>query len=223
VLAGRYHDATATPGGGPFAIHEGETSVGEQYLAAIEAARRTIYLENQFIASPAILVALAAALDRGVEIVFLVPAMPMAEFCAQRRDPRAAAFFAQLSDLGRHPHFTLAGLAASCGDGRYEDVYVHAKAALVDDVWGTIGSTNVLNRSFQGDTELNASFWDAGTARNLRSVLFREHLGLDTGTLDDRAALARFREIAHANRARRERRQPLAGLAFALDPVSYGL
>jgi len=64
--------------------------------------------------------------------------------------------------------------------GRYQDVYVHAKAALVDDAWATIGSTNVASRSFYADTELNASLWDPGTARALRAALFREHLGVDT-------------------------------------------
>src|SRR5439155_924950 len=93
---------------------------------------------------------------------------------AARRDPRAAALFAQLATLGRHPRFTLAGLAASLGGGRYQDVYVHAKAALVDDAWATIGSTNVASRSFYADTELNASLWDPGTARGLRCAPFRQ-------------------------------------------------
>jgi phosphatidylserine/phosphatidylglycerophosphate/cardiolipin synthase-like enzyme len=223
VHAGRYLDPTPPPGRAPFPIAMGEESVLEQYMAAIDGARRSIYLENQFIASPAVLAGLGAALERGVEVVFLVPAVPMREFCASRRDPRYASFFAQLTDLGRHPRFTLAGLAASCGDGRYEDVYVHAKAALVDDAWGTIGSANVMNRSFHGDTELNASFWDAATVRALRAALFAEHLGIDTAALDDCAALARFAEVARANRSRRARREPLAGLAFALDPGCYGL
>ena len=106
--------------------------------------------------------------------------------------------------------------------GRYQHVYVHAKAALVDDAWATIGSTNVAPRSFYADTELNASLWDPGTARSLRCALFREHLGVDTAALDERAALALFRDIARANRDRRVRGEPLQGLAFALDPARYG-
>ena len=141
---------------------------------------------------------------------------------AARADPRAAPFFAQLEALGRHPNFTLAGLAASCAGGRYQDVYVHAKAALVDDRWVTIGSTNVAGRSFHADTELNVSFWDAGAARALRVTLLREHLDVDTDSLDDRAALAVFQEVARANRDRRRRGEPLQGLAVALDPARYG-
>ena len=39
--------------------------------------------------------------------------------------------------------------------------------------------------------------------------------------LDDRAALALYREIARANRARRIAGQPREGLALALDPATY--
>jgi len=99
---------------------------------------------------------------------------------------------------------------------------VHAKAALVDDAWATVGSTNVANRSFYADTELNASLWDEGTARALRVALFGEHLDVDTAALDARAALALFRDVARANRERRTRGGPLQGLAFALEPARYG-
>ena len=222
VRAEHYRDPTAAPGAAPFAIEGGERSVLEQYLAAVEAARRAIYLENQFLHAPEVLAGLEAALARGVEVVFLVPAVPMPEIGAARRDPRAAALFAQLEVLGRHPCFTLAGLAASGGAARYQDIYIHAKAALVDDAWATIGSTNVASRSFYGDTELNASFWDARATRALRCALLREHLGVDTADLDAAAALVRFREVARANRERRARGEPLQGLAFALDPARYG-
>lgn len=222
VRPDRYRDATAAPGAAPFPIDGGERSVLEQYLAAIEAARRTIYLENQFLHAPEVLAGLEAALARGVEVVFLVPGVPMPEIGAARRDPRAAALFAQLEALGRHPRFTLAGLVTPGGAAGYQDVYVHAKAALVDDLWATIGSANVASRSFYGDTELNASFWDAAVTRGLRCTLFREHLGVDTADLDDAAALARFAEVARTNRERRARGEPLQGLAFALDPTRYG-
>ena len=222
VRPGRYRDATPAPGAAPYPIEAGEQSVLEQYLAAINAATRSVYLENQFLHSLDVLERLEAALARGVAVVFLAPGMPMPDIQAARSDPRAAGFFAKLEALGRHPQFTLAGLAASCGGGRHEDVYVHAKAALVDDVWGTIGSTNVASRSFHADTELNVSFWDARAARALRCSLLQEHLGVDTAALDDRAALALFRDVARANRDRRVRGEPFQGLAFALDPARYG-
>ena len=179
VRAGRYGAVVAAPGTEPFAIEGGEASVVEQYLAAIDAARHGIYIENQFLASAEALERLAAAVARGVEVVFVLPGTPMAEVRAARVEPRAAPFFAGLAALGAQPGFTLAGLAASDGAGRLHDVYVHAKMMLVDDAWGTIGSTNLMTRSFHADTELNASFWDAATVRGLRVALLREHLEVD--------------------------------------------
>jgi phosphatidylserine/phosphatidylglycerophosphate/cardiolipin synthase-like enzyme len=100
---------------------------------------------------------------------------------------------------------------------------VHSKLALIDDAWCTIGSTNVAERSFHQDTELNASLWHEPSARALRRELLLEHLGLDTGEQDARAALRTFHEVARSNAARRAAREPLAGLAYAVDPEKYGL
>ena len=99
---------------------------------------------------------------------------------------------------------------------------VHAKIALVDDEWATIGSTNIVDRSFRRDTELNLSFWHATTVRTLRERLLKEHLERDTSLLGGRSALSLFREIALANRERRRNRAPLEGLAYAIDADQYG-
>ncbi len=223
VRAGRYEAAVAAPETEPFAVDGGETSVAEQYMAAIDAARHGIYIENQFLASVEVLERLAAAVARGVEVVFVLPGMPMAEVRAARAEPRAVPFFAGLAALGAQPGFTLAGLAASGDAGRLHDVYVHAKMMLVDDAWGTIGSTNLMTRSFHADTELNASFWDAATARALRVALLREHLGVDTTGADVVASLRTFAHHARANAERRRRGDALRGLAYAIDPAMYGI
>ena len=93
--------------------------------------------------------------------------------------------------------------------------------ALVDDAWCTIGSANIGNRSFYGDTELNASIWHAATVRELRHELLQEHLGRDTSDLDDVAALTLYREIARENARRSNAGEALEGLALALDPATY--
>jgi len=218
-----YSDATPTPGGVGYDIARGEHSILEQYLAALDAARSTIYFEDQAIASPRVIERIDAAARRGVDVVFLAPGNAHPEFAAARRDPKRRALFEPLDALGRHANFTLAAIASHDGPRAYHDVYVHAKILLVDDAWATIGSTNVADRSFFGDTELNASFWDADAVRRLRATLLAEHLGRDTSVLDDRAALALFREVARENRARRERGDVLDGLAFEIDPARYGI
>ena len=221
VRAGQYTDGTATPGGKAFAIDQGEHSVFEQYLKALDAAKSTIYVEDQAIGSPEIVEKLNAACARGVDVVFLVPADANEEMVRARALPQSEPFFDQLGALGRHKNFTLAGIAAKNEHGTLRNIYVHDKIALIDDTWTTIGSCNIGARSFFGDTELNASFIDPPTVRALRVELLKEHLGLDSSAMDDRTALVRYREIAQANAARRAKGEDMTALAFALDPATY--
>jgi phosphatidylserine/phosphatidylglycerophosphate/cardiolipin synthase-like enzyme len=222
IMEGLYSDETPTPGGARFAVADGEKSSLEQYRTAIAAARSAIYIEDQAIGSPVIVDALSEALARGVEVVFLVPGNAHPAFVEARRDPRAAFFFEKLAALRQHGGFTLAAICGSRGDGHYDEVYVHSKIMLVDDAWTLIGSTNIAERSFHRDTELNASIWHAETTRALRIELLREHLGRDTSDLDGAAALRLFHDVARANGDRRAFWQDLEGLAYRVDPVEYG-
>jgi phosphatidylserine/phosphatidylglycerophosphate/cardiolipin synthase-like enzyme len=222
VRSERYSDGTATPGGDVFDINAGEHSILAQYIQAINSAQRTIYIEDQAIGAPQIVEALGAALDRGVDVVFLVPVDPHAEMATARRMPESKEFFDSLGALSQHDHFALVGITTQRPNGEYQHVYVHAKIALIDDVWCTIGSANIGNRSFYGDTELNASIWHGETVRGLRCELLQEHLDQNTTALDDREALAMYRRIARDNAIRKASGEQLQGLAFALDPRTYG-
>jgi phosphatidylserine/phosphatidylglycerophosphate/cardiolipin synthase-like enzyme len=71
VRRDRYRDGTPAPGSKPFDIAGGELAVIDQYRRAIEAAERSIYIEDQAIGSPEIVERLLAALERGVDVVFL--------------------------------------------------------------------------------------------------------------------------------------------------------
>ncbi|MBO7744794.1 phosphatidylserine/phosphatidylglycerophosphate/cardiolipin synthase family protein [Paenibacillus sp. MWE-103] len=221
---GRYAGSHPAPGGEPYDIAHGERTVLAQYVQAIDAARRTIYVENQALPVPEIAARLEDALRRGVDVVLLVPGEPEGHVRAYRRQPDKRAFFEPIEALGRHANFALAGLAGPDGRGGRSGVYVHAKLMLVDDVWATIGSCNLHANSLYGHTELNASFRDPAAVRALRRELFAEHLGRDTAELDDREAFRLFREIAQANRARMDRGSAdWEGLAFRIDPAAYGV
>jgi cardiolipin synthase len=211
------------PRGRYSAAPDGERSVLEQYAQAIDAARRAIYLENQFFASLPIFERLAAALRRGVEVVAVVPRSPLEEVRDSRRHPKHAPLFDALAALGRFERFTLAGLVATDAPGRRRDVYVHAKIAIVDDVWTTIGSANLDVASLDRSTELNATCWSGTVARGLRRALFREHLG-DAHDPDDAGrACARFAERARDNAALLAIDSDPRGLAVAIDPATYGV
>lgn len=204
----RYTDGHPAPGHGSFDVARGERSILEQYQQAIDAARRTIYLENQATPIPEIAIHLKRALERGVQVALLVPAIPEDHVYEARLDPAQQGRFDSLEALGRHPNFLLAGIV---GAKDRRPVYVHAKLMVVDDVWATIGSCNLHARSLTGHSEMNASIWDESVARACRCVLFARHLGVDTAALDDVAALQLYRQFAHENR----------GLVFALSPAAY--
>jgi phosphatidylserine/phosphatidylglycerophosphate/cardiolipin synthase-like enzyme len=144
-----------------------ERSILEQYERAIDAARHSIYIENQAIPIPRIAIRLEAALKRGVEVLLLVPAVPEPHVYAARQDPARRELFAALQALGRHPRFRLAGLP----------VYVHCKLMIVDEAWATVGSCNLHAHSLGGHSEMNASIWDASVARDLRARLRGKHDG----------------------------------------------
>lgn len=217
--AGRYLDRQATPGGVPFDIAAGEQTNFHQYCAAIDAARRSIYIENQYVDVPPIVDCLRRALQRGVEVVLLMPAQPDVSLPvpAERR-----AFLQARATLGAYPNFLLAGIAGMNSDGHRTPVYVHAKLMLVDDEWATVGSCNLHHFSLFGNGEINAAFAEPNTVRAFRCELLREHLDEDTSGLDDRSALRLFCQIARANRSKLEAGDAAwQGLAFELDPATY--
>ena len=223
IDAGRYSDGSPSPQAAAFAIAGGERSIFTQYLQAIGAAKRAIYIENQFVSAPEIAAALDDALTRGVDVVVLVPAEPDKGVRAARAKPERRAFFDQLAALDRHQRFALCGIAAPDGAQRRSNIYIHGKVMLVDDAWATIGSCNLHANSLFQQTELNASFWDAPTVRALRCDLFAEHLHRDTSAMDDRTALELYRQIAQQNRRRRDAGIfDWQGLAFRLDAARYG-
>jgi len=220
--AGRYSDARPSPGGQPYAIADGERSILEQYIKAIDAARRSIYIENQALPVPEISIPLQAALERGVDIVFLAPAEPEPYVRQDRHSPEQKERFDRIAGLGGYENFLLAGIAAPNAEGQRSSIYVHSKMMLVDDGWATIGSCNLHPYSLFGNTEMNVTFWAPEVVRALRCSLLAEHLGQDTGTLDDRAALALYRRTATENRRRRDGGDTnWQGLAFRLDPAAY--
>ena len=223
VRAGRYTQSAPAPNGPAIDIAEGETSIFEQYCLAIRSAQHSVYIENQAFEVSEIVSALNGALERGVEVVVLVPAELDSADHARLRRPEWRAFLDERAALGRYDNFGLAGIAGLNGNGGRSDVYVHAKLMLVDDEWATIGSGNLHANSLFGSTEMNASIWDPAAVRTLRCELFSEHLGEKTAHLDARAALRFYRQVARDNRQKKDTGDSQwQGLAYRLDPATYG-
>ncbi len=211
VSPGRYTDDHAAPDASPYPIRDGERSILEQYVSAIDAARSSIYIENQALPVPEIAARIEAAVNRGIDVVIVVPA----EAC---RDSDAGFQTTPWRSLQNCDNLTVATLSGPRRTGGGA-IYVHSKLMLVDDAWATIGSCNLHQWSLGGHTEINAAIWDADVVRMLRHQLLFEHLAEDVRSLDDRQALRRFRYLALANRKRVERGSSCwQGLAIAIAP-----
>ncbi len=216
--ANRYLHGPAPVGGVPYKIARGERTNLEQYLLMIETAKHTIYLENQAVEVLEILTALRRALERGVEVVLVMPAPRDLLMSAPTVEPQA--FDAAQAVLGGFEGFTLAGIAGIGSDGQRQPVHVHSKLMLVDDAWATVGSANLHRWSLFGNGELNAAIWSPAAVREFRIALLGEHLAMDTSKLDDLSALRTFRTVALENRRRLETGNPAwQGLAFSLEPA----
>ncbi len=219
---GRYLNGRAPVNGHAFDIALGERTIFEQYCLAMKSARRTIYMENQYLEVLEIVEALHDALRRGVEVVLLMPAAPDISPTAYEA-PERRTFFEVRSALGKYDNFMLCGIAGLGAAGCRKPVYVHSKLMLIDDEWATVGSANLHRFSLFGNGEMNAAIFSPDIVRAFRVALFEEHLGLDTSGLDDVVALRQFRQISQANRERLlADNHQWQGLAFTLAVSTYG-
>lgn len=134
---------------------------------------------------------LSAALRRGATVAIVLPDHPdpgRADTDATLRRLREEA-----ADAVRERRLLVfcLGSSTSKSDGEhYRSIYVHAKVAIVDDLWFTVGSANLNNRGMRDDTEMNVGTLDKELAQNLRLMLWSEHLGLAND--DDLFILQRY-------------------------------
>jgi phosphatidylserine/phosphatidylglycerophosphate/cardiolipin synthase-like enzyme len=164
---------------------KGEFGIAWAYRAAILGASSFIYLENQYLWSPAVVDELIAALKRVTDpdfrVVLVLPARP--NIGKGDTDVHVKKLLAA-DTMGRVRVFTLYTAApGEKGAWHYKPIYVHAKVAIVDDQWFTVGSANLNGRGLEGDSELNAQVRDPDLARALRLQLWSEHLGLPEATV----------------------------------------
>jgi cardiolipin synthase A/B len=219
IHAGQFQNQQAPVGGLLFNISLGEQTIFVQCCAAIGFAKRSIYIENQYLEIIEIVEALLHALKRGVEVVLLLPIAPDRTYTT----PEQLAFLESRAKLGEYKNFMLAGIAGLGADGCRKPVWVHSKLMLIDDTWAMIGSANWHRWSMFGNCELNAAILCADTVRGFRVALFLEHLALETSNLDDVRAMQKFRQVADANQLLLlQKNHVWQGLAVALDVKTYG-
>jgi phosphatidylserine/phosphatidylglycerophosphate/cardiolipin synthase-like enzyme len=165
----------------PFAP-PGEFGIHHAYTRALRQAQRLIYLENQYLWSPDIVDALIAAMNtQHAEPFRIVIVLPARAYDGKWDNDQHVARLREV-DAGRgmvsvYCPYT-SGPTIGVHAFAYRPIYVHAKVAIIDDEWLTVGSANLNNRGLITDSEINAVVRDPELARNLRIALWAEHLAL---------------------------------------------
>ncbi|WP_340198974.1 cardiolipin synthase [Ascidiimonas sp. W6] len=119
-------------------------SIMEAMFSAINSADKTINVcTPYFIPNEQIITALVAASKSGVEVRLIIP----------KKSDSWAAKYATHSYLERL-------LEADAKIYLYTKGFIHAKMITVDDVFTTIGTSNMDNRSFNINFEINALIYD---------------------------------------------------------------
>lgn len=176
-------------GGYPFAPH-GERSVARGYAKAIARARHVLYVEDQYLWSPEVAWVLVRALraQPSLRLVAVLPHFPDQDGRLSM-PPNLLARERLMDEL----HSAAPGRVAFYGleNRAGTPVYVHAKVCVIDDEWATVGSDNFNRRSWTHDSELTAAVCDPEYARSLRTMLAREHLGLE-GADAERLSMAKM-------------------------------
>lgn len=156
-------------------LPRGSFRVLESYIRAIRNAERYIYLENQFLWAPEIVVPLAEKLrDPPRDEFRLVIVLPSRANNGQD-DTRGQVAVLESADAGAG-RLSVATLRSLSGT-RDDRLYVHAKVGIIDDRWLTVGSANLNAHSLLNDTEMNVVCDDPELARQTRLRLWAEHLG----------------------------------------------
>ncbi|HUP90655.1 MAG TPA: phospholipase D-like domain-containing protein [Solimonas sp.] len=130
------------------------------YLAALHEARSRVWITQAYFApDEQFLEALKGAVQRGADVRLLMPGT---------------------SDVGlvlhasRHYYDDL--LRSGMKLYEYQDVMLHAKTAVIDGVWSTVGSSNLDFRSFLHNDEANAAIIGRDFGAQMEQQ-FREDLG----------------------------------------------
>jgi cardiolipin synthase len=152
-------------------------TIQRAYLQALGRARKTVLLANPYFApGRKFRRALAAAAERGVEVVLLIG---VGEIWLQ--DAVAHSFYPKL-------------LAAGVKVVEYHKTQLHAKVAVIDDDWATVGSSNVDGLSLFLNQEANVVIKDAAFAQSLRQHIEAAVADGKVITYDD------FEHVGHVKR-----------------------
>ncbi len=155
-------------------------SIEKEYLEAIKNAQKTILIANAyFLPGFRFRFQLKQARKRGVRVQLLLQGLP--EFWTVKWATQA-----MYQEFLRH------GVEIY----EYKPSYLHAKVAVVDNQWSTVGSCNLDPLSLNFNLEANVIVQDAQFATKLQGVLDthiqRESVKIELDSFQKRSLLERF-------------------------------
>lgn len=136
----------------------GHHAVYKTYVSALANADRTIHLTTAyFVPDKEVLAAMKAAAQRGVDVRILFPSFSDVNLLLHA----GRSFYSELLDAGIRVYERKVAM-------------LHAKTAVIDGVWSTIGSTNLDMRSFLHNDEVNAVILNAEFAARMEAQFERD-------------------------------------------------
>lgn len=127
-------------------------------MSAFESAQKSIHITMAyFVPDPAFIDVLSAAARRGVDVVLVLPGF----------SDSSLVFHA-----GRSHYTDLLDAGVKLYERR--DALLHAKTAVVDGVWSTVGSSNMDWRSFALNYEINAVVLGPEFAAEMEALFQRD-------------------------------------------------
>ena len=154
------------------------------HLDLIEAARESIYIENQYLTSATIVDALCRRLeaDDGPEVLIVLPLKNSGWLEEHTIEVLRFRCIRRLRQADRFGRLRIC-YPAIPGLDEDEAVGVHSKVLVADDRLFRVGSSNLTNRSMRLDTECDLTIEAASAEEQLgitalRNRLLAEHLGM---------------------------------------------
>ncbi|MEZ4475552.1 MAG: phospholipase D family protein [bacterium] len=189
-----------------------EQSILDGHRRALAQARRYILIEDQYWRATRLLDDFVAALERSPELVLIVVTNELAytdggkQWTMVMDEALRAVAPDRYLLLQRRAFDVQTAAEAADGEAALHDqpVYNHAKLALIDDTWLSVGSANKNNRSLLYDGEINAVVVDAEAATAARRRILADWLGpvrADALGDDMRANLGLLQRTAEENAA----------------------
>jgi cardiolipin synthase len=132
--------------------------IKESYLSAIKFAKDSIFITNAyFIPDKKIYRSLIQAARRGVNVCILLPGKSDILIVKY-----ASRFLYKKYLKGRIKIF------------EYTGSILHAKTAVVDGIWSTVGSSNLDRRSFRKNLEINAIILDQQFGEQMERIFYSD-------------------------------------------------